>query len=1106
MIKESKMLLTILFLIILTSPLFSQSRNIQFDYLTMQDGLSSNIVNDIVQDPYGYIWIGTNNGLCRYDGREITTYLPDADNPKSIQHNNIQSLLIDHQGILWIGTFGGGLISFNIKKNIFKNYRHDPFDSSTLSGDDVITIFEDSRQQLWIGSLNGPVNRFQRKTEKFLHGINDSFTISSVGEILEDEQNNLWFGTLNQGIYKYNPKNSDLQIHLPQKDISGLNTDLLCLNLIAQNTLLIGSYGDGLIIYHPDQQNSRYKKIKDHIPNSFTNNIVTDIIRDQKDRIWISTRGNGLAQFDIQTRRFLNFRKDEQLLKHLSNDKLTCLFQDRSNVIWIGTEVSGICKFDQFNDNFTHYFKKTPGGLNHSEVFSFLESHNGNLWVATMGGGINILDRTKNKFSYLKNTTKNNNILPGNDVKALYKTKDNHYWVGTDNSGIGVLDSNKKMIQLFNMQNNKLDNNSITSFYQSKNGKIWIGSWGGGLMHYLKETNQFKNYSFAPNAYTQNIVTCITGAEDDKLWIATYGKGLGKFDPDSETFIFYQNIENEPNSISHNYIMTLFRENSEQLWIGTAGGGLDWFDPVEEKFIHYTTDDGLANNTVNAICQDDHGFLWISTANGLSQFDPVNQTFTNYSVDDGLQGNNFNMNAYCQLKTRELCFGGNNGFSLFNPHHIELNNSAPNPIITGIKIFNQPIDSLETKSTQKSHLPVFLIDKLELEHSQNVITFTFSAMHYSKPQTNLFQCKMKGLDKNWIDLKNKNSITYAKIPPGEYTFQLKCSNHKGQFNPTPKSILIKIYPPYWKTKWFQFIIILFSLATIVVIFKIRVHAIKARKKLLEKKVEERTQEIQEKNKKMESDLDLARTVQNALLTTQFPFPETIETWIKFIPSEKLSGDFYDIFRVDENHAVIYIGDVSGHGVASSMVSIVARNAVSPKKITSENHYEILQPQEVIENLNRSILKASFKNNEYLTFFYGILNIKTLEFTYSCASFQGVYRLIQSDPPQLQKIYYNSFAIGWFHDHKSTQKTIQLEPDDKILLVTDGVLEASNDEFELYEEDRLEKNVCQSLKKLNHKKLSNEIILDQILFEVEKFSTQIESRDDITMILIHVKDK
>ncbi|WP_444995298.1 ligand-binding sensor domain-containing protein [Aliikangiella sp. IMCC44359] len=812
-------LVNLLFLLFFPLSILASAPSIQFEHLSVEQGLSQSSAPAIFQDSNGFMWFGTADGLNRYDGYEFKVFRHNPDDPSSISGNNITALFEDHNKLLWIGTSDGGLNQYDVQSGNFKRFTHHNSNIDSLNDKHISYIYEDSANNLWVATVVG-LYLFDRKTEQFeLFAINDKSHSGQskavhVSTIWEEKKDILWVGTRGDGLKKINLKTGDIVSFRHKDSVKGsLSNDNVSAIIEDKNGALWIGTEDGL--NKLDKETGIFTTIKQCPSSSLcvSHHNIKAVFESSRGELWVGTK-EGLNRFDPKMNRFLSYRHDATNSYSLQNDDILSIYEDRNLGIWVGTWSGGLSKYDFHTAQFNHFKKEPskPESLNHNLVTSFNQNKNGNLMIGTVGGGINIYDAVTEQFTAILHEPSNPNSLSDNKVFYLYEDSKEMVWVGTYGGGLNLYDpTTQKFVHFKNNPDdiNSISHNNILSITEDKNGDMWIGTWGGGLNRYNRKEQKFEHFKLDRSSTTSlshNDIWSIFEDSEGVLWVGT-GAGLSRYESDTNQFTQYKHIINNSDSLSHDHVMSIFEDSKNRFWVATYGGGLNLMDRKTGKFIHYREKDGLANDGLYGILEDENGSLWLSSNKGLSRFNPETKSFKIYNEKDGLQSNEFNANAYYQGVNGEMFFGGVNGFNRFFPKDIKDNKRVPSVVFTDFLLFNQSVPirkNNEKASTKKFSLAkaVNELDELTLSHRESLVTFEFAALQYADPMNNKYAYKLEGENENWIytDANNRRA-TYTNIEAGSYVLRVKASNGDGYWNEEGKSLKINVLPAPWKTWW-----------------------------------------------------------------------------------------------------------------------------------------------------------------------------------------------------------------------------------------------------------------------------------------------------------------
>jgi ligand-binding sensor domain-containing protein/sensor histidine kinase YesM len=803
----------------------------------LERGLSQNSANCIMQDSQGFIWVGTWDGLNRYDGYDFLVFKSTVNDEGSEMSNlTVNALHEDNAGRLWIGT-ENGLSCYNPKNKQFFRYRADYKNPFAISSDTIWCIAKESENVLWIGTNNG-LNRLDVANGIFYHfKLNpnnaNSPSNNKINCLLVDDDKNIWFGT-DKGLNFYD-RNRRIFSHWysDESDANSLSNDIindLCLDHLG-NLWICTNNG---LNYLDVKRNRITLYVNDpNDKNSLRNNQTTCVLYDDKNTVWIGTYGGGLNIFNYQTNKFSVYQNDTYNDRSISSDYINALCKDQSGIIWVATAWRGICKIDCFSNRFPHFkhISNNDQSLNNNNVWGIVQDKQGKVWITT-DNGVNIYDTVTGTFSFLLRNPNSTNTLPSNHTRAIYLDSKGQIWIGTDYSGLSIY--NPLTNRFDNLGNDPRDpstlsNNRINYFFEDRNHFMWVGT-ENGLNKYVPETRKFVRYlnnPQNPNSLCNNNIYNIFQDSEGLIWISTLG-GISCFNPSNEKFYTLKRNPNASTNISSNKIFCVYEDNDHILWVATCGGGLNRIDRKTGEIKYYLEKDGLANNVVYNIFEDKNYNLWITTNYGLSRFDKDNESFVNFDATDGIQSNEFNGNAcFYNQKTGKLFVGGMNGFNMFQPEKIFENKYIPHVVISNVLV----LDHLLNKEIRDG-------DTLILNWDENFFTFQFAALDYANPSKNKFAYILQNYNKKWITSGVfKHIASYTKVDPGSYSLKIMGSNADGFWNQKGITVTIIILTPWWQTWWFRLLVVLviISVAAIIVWNRIRTVRMKheQEKKILE---------------------------------------------------------------------------------------------------------------------------------------------------------------------------------------------------------------------------------------------------------------------------------
>jgi signal transduction histidine kinase/ligand-binding sensor domain-containing protein/DNA-binding response OmpR family regulator len=831
---------------------FSQDPRIKFEHIGTREGLSQINVNCIIQDSRGFMWIGSRNGLNRYDGYKFITYRYDSKNDNSISNNLIASLVEDRDGNIWVAT-QSGLNKYDRNTGTFTRYLHDNKNINSLSNNIVNRLTIDSDGNLWIATQEGGLDCFEITKKIFRHHLHSNSDANSIADdnvrtVFEDSQHNLWVGTASEGLSLYNKKNNSFS-KFPYRDPIIKNTagsNVICIIENNKDQLWIGSQEDGLYLF--DKTNKTFKcfKHRENSANSISSNTVYSLKKDADGNLWIGTENGGLSILDTKTYKFYSYHHDEVDDNSINGNSIYSICSDRLGNMWLGAFSGGVNLFKKTTSSFTLYrHNASPGSLSNNFVLSLFEDKQKNIWVGTDGGGINKLDPQNGTFTNYQHKPENEKGISGNYVLIVNQDADNDIWMGTWGNGISIFNPKTQKFKYLtkNPANpNSLSGNNVYNLIHTRDKKTWISVFGGGLDSYDKKTNTFKNFKFDvndPHSISSDYIYSILEDKKGNLWVGTSDAGLDLLDRKTNTFTHFHHDEKR-NSLSNNGVTDIFEDSKGNLWLCTLSG-LDLFNPETKHFTVFAKKDGLPSDITYAIKEDNYGKFWVSTNSGLSEYDPLTKSFKNYTTEDGVQGEEFKPHSALKASDGKLYFGGINGFNAFFTSQV-LSPIAFSPlVITSFEVFNKPL-AIAKNSADPSPLKQDISDtkSITLSYKQSVFSIEFAALDFGSADKKQYAYKLEGFDPEWNYVGSKNAASYTNLSPGTYIFKLKYKNSAGLWSPVKDVLQINIIPPFWLTWWFIVLVTLFVGAVIYAVFKYRVKAIKLHQLELEKQVRERT--------------------------------------------------------------------------------------------------------------------------------------------------------------------------------------------------------------------------------------------------------------------------
>ncbi len=806
------------------SDVFGQSDEIQFSRYTTLEGLSENYVNCIFQDSRGFIWIGTNDGLNRFDGYNFKIYRFRPDHPQGISSNLILSLAEDKKGNLWIGTTNEGISQLDVEKEQFTHYKNTDDFPHRITKNSARSMLIDHNDNIWFGNAIGlnfikkqPLQSeseppwFAEKTV-FGEGVNDVRTLVTDGK-------NIWAGG-RLGLFLFNTDIDQTPLPAVPLELTDRrrNQNNLVMGAVPLDDGLIVAYGHGIYRYKFTDA-SRSAGVFSRISYLFCNTILLD-----KDGVLWCGNNEGLYKLILSKNKSSIIKTTQYTSSEgensLGNNVITSLFQDKSGLIWIGTNGSGVSVLNTNKKKFRHYTNtEDAGSISANIVRSIYEDGDHNLYIGTNRGVLNFLPDVANNNYQTGFKRFGLHVVPG-DYQEIYcfaettdKARQKTIWIGAGFPRTMTSIPYHELVkgdQTF--KTHDMPDNQIHALLLDKENNLWAGTYLGGLYRIsgIGQKQEFTHFSAGgKDAIGSNIIRSIHEDMFGNLWFGT-GNGLSKLPKEEKLkhnprIITYTHRLQDSTSLSHNYILPIYESITGQIWVGTMGGGLNKVikgDKADnDTFVSYGTKDGFPNDVIKGILEDDRGNLWVSSNKGISKFNPATGDIKNYDIFDGLQDFEFMELAACKRHDGEMLFGGINGFNAFYPDQIVDDTSRVKIVLTDFQLSHQSVGVGESvNGNVVLERSITATSQIFLSHDQNSFAITFAALHYAAPMKNQYAYKLEGFDEQWIKVNADNRIAkYTNLGSGDYIFKVKATNNDGIWTNIPKSLHIAIAKPIYLT-------------------------------------------------------------------------------------------------------------------------------------------------------------------------------------------------------------------------------------------------------------------------------------------------------------------
>jgi ligand-binding sensor domain-containing protein/signal transduction histidine kinase len=795
-----------------------------FRRIGVKAGLSSNTVTAITEDARGFLWIGSNAGLNRYDGYTFLHYAHDPSDRSSLSSSTVTALVADHGKNLWIGTSDSGLSLYDHRTSRFVRIRAGGPKGFALSDDRIRCLLEDSKGGIWVGTYNGlnlldPATRVVRQ---FLPSFEDSVSLrsESISAITEDARGRVWIGT-RAGLAVYDRATGRFSTPV----IPGLSAStqsgeyITSLHADLHGRLWYGTANGMVHVF--DIAGGRFRtwavppatKLAD-----LEGNEITAIHEDRLGRIWIGTSAAGLQRYDEETDSFIRYLHDPSNPLSISENEVRCLFSSREGILWAGTGNEGLNLLTEKPRLFTRLPNPLPGSMPSTKlnVSAFAVDRRGVTWVGTFGKGVSVLDAATGSLRRYGDSMRSAPELANGSVTALLADSRGDVWVGFYEGGLMRIAPTMSTVQQLrpNLGNGvTFMNYYVTSLCEDDDGIIWIGTMGGGLVRHDPADGNFRPIRHVKSdtmSLSSDMVTCLA-VIDGSLWVGTYDQGISVFDMRNERMYRYAHTDAIRSSLSSNQISSITRDAGGTIWVGTSDG-LNAFDKATNGFSRYSVEDGLSSDLIAGMLPDRHGRIWVSTSAGINRVERINGAVPGfrlggptlrvrkYFAAHGLQSNEFSHGAAFRNADGIMLFGGAEGFNMFDPDSIKDAPFVPPIAITDFLLSSgsvQPGDAsgILSKSLCES-------DTIILPPSQKIFSFEFAALSMVDPENNQYAYILEGFDEHWHTTTGRRRfVTYTNLSPGEYVFRVRGCSADGVWNEEGLRLVVIVEPPWWRTKW-----------------------------------------------------------------------------------------------------------------------------------------------------------------------------------------------------------------------------------------------------------------------------------------------------------------
>ncbi|OHD80020.1 MAG: hypothetical protein A3J97_15365 [Spirochaetes bacterium RIFOXYC1_FULL_54_7] len=778
----------------------------RFLNIGLREGLANASVSSMVQDAAGFIWIGTQGGLHRWDGQSFALYENEPFNRDSLPHNLIQTMYMDPDGYtIWIGTYGG-LTKFDTRTEKFQAWARDPDDPSSLVGNVVVSIAKDAQGRLWVGTLDG-LSRMETNGFVNYHAQPDTpgtLANNVIRALFLDSRGMLWVGTSGGGLHRYLPGTDTFERTVAGgEDGKTLGSNyVMSISEDSDGFLWIGQWFFGLSRLDPVTGLIKQYPLAD--------NRAYFVNANEQGRVYAGTWGGGLFEIETATDTTKRYVRGDRMWT-LPHDTVYSSLLDSTGNLWIGTNGGGFSQVIREERGYTVYEHDPadPDSMPSGKTTAILEDSKGRLWVGAYNSGLGRLDPGGSAFRHFRNDVGNPASLPNDIVNGFHEDSTGRIWILT-NGGVGLYNETGSSFERF--ANLPGDPESILTdvvhgmVEEPGTGNFWIACYTKGLAYWDRTNGIVSNYmtdAADRSSLSDNLVYDLALDNGGRLWVAT-NSGLNRYEGNG-VFRRYLTDPDDPTSLPSNHVRDIVVDQEGTIWLATNGGGVARYRPADDTFDHWIKRDGLPSNAMVSLLAGPGGTIWASTVIGLSYYEPTAGRFRPFSSFGDLRYGEFTAGKFA-TSTGQLYFGALNTLYRIDPSFAGSASATPPVRVTGITILNEPYDA---------GVSPWFVKSIKVPWDRGSISFSFSALDYQDPQRSQYAYLLEGFDDDWIFSGARSYASYTNLPGGrKYSFRVRASNEEGLWSEDAIAIAIEVDTAPW-LRWWAFVLYILGLGALV---------------------------------------------------------------------------------------------------------------------------------------------------------------------------------------------------------------------------------------------------------------------------------------------------
>lgn len=1015
-----------------------------FRPLSLEQGLSQAAVLDLAQDASGFLWVGTQDGLNRFDGYGFTVLRHDPADPDGLPDSNVTALAPGRGNVLWVGGADRGVARLDLTTLRATHFAPEPGTDGRRPNLAVLSLLEDRSGTLWVGTGGAGLLRLAPGSSRFesfapAPGDPESFPSPAVFDLVEDRSGSIWAATLGAGLLRLDAASGRVLARFDRDPATGERPPNVTVNCVlsARDGAVWAGAGPAVARVDPSSGGVQVFRHDPRDPSSFPAQQARHLAEDREGRIWIATEA-GLVRLDPSTGAFTAFRNRSDDASSLPSDRTSRVLADRSGLLWVGSDGAGMAVLDLVPSPFRTYRREPgrPDGLTAPLVRGVFEGRYGTLWLGLAQGGLNAFDPATGRARAWRAGTRPRD-LTSDDVWNVVEDESGIVWAATLGGGLDRVDPRTGLVTAFRARDGDpetLSNDALRVVLLGSDGALWIGTAGGGLCRFDRATGKVRRYRNDPDdpsTLSNDVVRAVHEGRSGALWVGT-DVGVNRLDRETGIVTRFLDDPSRPEAAGIARVYGLHEDAAGVLWVGTPRG-LVRLDPRTGSVRRFRQADGLPNDTVYSILPDDAGSLWVSTNRGLCRVTPsadgATASFRTFDARDGLQSDEFNGGSFHRGPSGTLWFGGILGLTGVVPSEVADDPFAPPVAILSFSRLGKPLPPSKWAPT----------GRVVLGPGQGFFSVEFSALSFRAAAKNAYSWRLEGLDPDWVDGGTRRRADYTSVPPGDYVFRVRAANKDGVWNEEGAALAITVLPPWWRTNGALALWVLLLLGGVFTVSRLEKRRVlgkeRERSRLVEAELRARAAEAQSRAVQAESDrktaeLEEARALQLSLLPRELPAVRGFSVAALTRTASEVGGDTWDWVAGPDGGLALVVGDATGHGLkAGTVVSVM-------KGLFRGNPF----PEDLGAFLDRSGRVMRDLGVARLHMALAVLVVRGGTATLASAGMPPAF-VHRARTGEVEEVLVPGAPLGALLDTPHSVRSFDLGPGDTVLLSSDGLAES-----------------------------------------------------------------